>query len=183
MTISVGKSNRPKAEAPADREQYETRSMSSVSSHAELSGRAVSTNVYFNQGINQLESTLPQLSSLRLEPQVNHLESASAQHPHHDSLMLSLVPMRSSLCSAVSQLHSAVPAKVSEEAVKFLLDEFGRWVAFGHDALAFRNRESLEISDGDNGRLPGLKTRTSALRNYSLDDDIFLTNNVTPRKH
>lgn len=118
-----------------------------------------------------------------MEPHINHSESALAQHPRLDSLTLSLVLMRSSLCSAVSQLHSAVPAKGSEEAVKFLLDEFGRWVAFGHDALAFRNRQSLENSDGDNGRLPGLKTRTSALRNYSLDDDIFLTDNVTPKKH
>ena len=92
-----------------------------------------------NRGSRHLESILS-LSSLRLEPQGKRPRSILAQHPNLNSIMLSLMLMRSSLYCAVSQLDSTVPAKISEKALTFLLDEFEQLVAFGHEASALRSR-------------------------------------------
>ncbi len=126
-------------------------------------------------GISHLESMLSQLSSVRLESQGRGLKSALAQHSRLDSIMLSLMLIRSSLHCAVSQRNSVITAKIPEEAVKFLLDEFEQLVAFGHEASAMRTRQSLDKFDGD-------ERPTSTLCDYSLNVDSFSTTSVTPRR-
>ena len=135
-----------------------------------------------NRGSSHMESILSQLSSLRREPQGKRPKSSLAQHPNLNSIMLSLMLMRSSLYCAVSQLDSTVPAKISEKALTFLLDEFEQLVAFGHEASALRSRQRFSDGDTDEESLLRLTTSTSTSRNYSLEVDHISTVNTTSRK-
>ena len=92
---------------------------------------------------------LSDLSSLRLVPRGNRPKFALAQHSRLDSIMLSFMLMRSSLYSVVSQLNSAVSENVSKDAARFLVDEYEKLVAFGHEASALRRRRSFEGLDDD----------------------------------
>lgn len=132
--------------------------------------------------ISRVESLLSEISSLRLEPHGKRSMSALAQHSRLDSIMLSLMLMRLSLYSAVSQSKSVFPAKVSRDAEKFLLDEFENLVAFGHEAPALRSRQRFEWVDEENERLQLFAAHTSTLRNYSLDVDKFSVTSVTLKK-
>ena len=134
------------------------------------------------RSINHIESKLSELSSVQREPQSTRPTSALVQHPRLDSIMLSLMLMRSSLYTAVSQIRTAVSAKVSEEAGKFMLDEFEKLVAFSHEASALRTCQSYSGADGDDGRLPEVATYTAMLRHYSLDVDHFPITSVTTKK-
>ena len=125
---------------------------------------------------------LSELSAIRLEPQGNRPQSALVQHSCLDSIMLSLMLMRSSLYCAVSQLNSAVSAKVSEDVGKFLLDEFEQMVAFVREASELHNRQSFNRVDSNEKRLPQLTTHAATLRNYSLNADNFPIPRVTSKK-
>lgn len=132
--------------------------------------------------ISRLESMLSELSSLRPEPHSKRSMSALAQHSRLDSMMLSLMLMRSSLHSAVSQAKSEFPAEMARDAETFLLDEFENLVAFGHEASALRSRQRLDWLDDDSERVPQLAAHTSTLRNYSLDVDKLTIKSATPKK-
>ena len=129
-----------------------------------------------------MESLLSEISSLRLEPHGKRSMSALAQRSHLDLIMLSLMLMRSSLYSAVSQSKSVCPAQVSRDAETFLLDEFENPVAFGHEAPALRSRQNFDGIDDDKDPLQLFAAHTLTLRNYSLDVDKFSVTSVTPKK-
>lgn len=135
-----------------------------------------------NCSISRVESMLSELSFLRPEPHGKRSKSALAQHSRLDSIMLSLMLMRSSLYSAISQSKSGFPTKVSRDAETFLLDEFERLVAFGHEASALRSHQSFDGVDDDKEPLRLFAAHTSTLNDYYLDVDRFSVTSVTPKK-
>ena len=125
---------------------------------------------------------LSELSTIQLEPQGNPPQSALVQHSCVDSIMLSLMLMRSSLYCAISHLQSAVSAKVSEDAGNFMLDEFEKLVAFVRQASELHNRQSFDWVDGNDKRLPQFTTHTATWRNHSFNADNLPIPTVTSKK-
>ena len=134
------------------------------------------------RSINHIESMLSELSAMRLEPQGNRPQSALVQQSCLDSIMLSLMLMRSSIYCTGSHMKSAICAKASGDVGEFLLDEFEKLVTFIREASELHNRQSLNKVDGDSNRLPQFPTNTATLRNYSLNADHFLFSNVNSKK-
>ena len=133
------------------------------------------------RSINHIESMLSELSEIRLEPQGNRPQSTLVRPTCLDSIMLSLMLMRSNLYCAVFHLESAVSAKASEDVGKFLLDEFEKLVAFVREAWELHNRQSFNKVDGDDNRLPQL-TNCTTLCDYSMNDNSFPISTITLRK-
>ena len=135
-----------------------------------------------SRSINDIESMLSELLIMRLEPQGNRPQPALVQQSCLDSILLSLMIMRSSLCCAISQLKSSISAKVSEDAGDFLLDEFEKLVIFVREASELHNRQSFNWVNGDDKRLSQSTTHSTTSHNYSMNADKFRFLNVTSKK-
>ena len=135
-----------------------------------------------NQSIRNIDSMLSQVLSLYSEPGETLLDSSLAQHPRLEGLMLSLLMMKSSLVSAISELKSKSDLDISDEEIDFLLNEFENLVAFSHDASALRIRQRCIRAAGKDGPSRGCTNHTSMSENYALDVDSFSQPTVTLRE-
>ena len=115
---------------------------------------------------------LSELSSIRLESQSNRPQSALVRPTYLDSIMLSLMPMRSNLYCAVSYLKPAVSAKTSEDFGDFLVDESEKLVIFVREASELQNGQSFNKLDGGDNRLPHF-TNNTTLCNHSTNANSF----------
>ena len=95
--------------------------------------------------------------------------------------MLSLLMMKSSLVSALSELKSESFLEISEEETEFLLSEFENLVAFSHEASALRIRQRSIKAEGEDGPSRGCVNHRSMARNYALDVDSLSQSTVTRR--
>ena len=133
------------------------------------------------RSINHIESTLSELSAIRLEPQGNRPQSTIVRPICLDTIMLSLMLMRSNLYCAVSHLKSAVSPKTSEDVGEFLVDEFEKLVIFVREASELQNGQSFNKLDGGDNRLPHFGNHTM-LCNHSMNANNFPIPTMTLRK-
>ena len=96
--------------------------------------------------------------------------------------MLSLLIMKSSLVSTLSELKSNSSLDISEEEIDFLLNEFENLVAFSHDASALRIRQRCIKAEGEDRLSRRWINHTWMARNCALDIDSFLQPTVTRRE-
>ncbi len=134
------------------------------------------------QSIKTIDSMLSQAVHLFSEREDNLLNCSLAQHPQLEGIMLSLLMMKSSLVSAISELKSKSSLDISEEESEFLLNEFENLVAFSHDASALRIRQRCIRAEGEERPTLGSTNHTSMARNYVLDVDSFSQPTVTRRR-
>ncbi|KAK0512874.1 hypothetical protein JMJ35_004891 [Cladonia borealis] len=135
-----------------------------------------------NQSIRNIDSMLSQVLLLYSERGENLLECSLAQHPRLEGIMLSLLMMKLSLVSAVSELKSKSSSDISDEEIDFLLNEFENLVAFSHDASALRIRQRCIKAEGEDRPSRRWKNHTSMAGNYVLDVDSFSQPTVTRRE-
>ena len=135
-----------------------------------------------NQSIRNIDSMLSQVLSLYSEREENLPNCSLARYPRLEGLMLSLLMMKSSLVSALSQLKSKSSLDISEEETEFLLSEFDNLVAFSHEASALRIRQRSTKVEGEDRPSRGCINHTSMARNYALDVDSFSQPSLTRRK-
>ena len=134
------------------------------------------------QSIKKIDSMLSQVHSLYSGREESLLDCSLAQHPRLEGLMLSLLMMKSSLVSTVSELKSKSLLEISEEETKFLLNEFENLVAFSHDGSALRIRQRCIKAEGEDRPSRGSTSHTLMTRNYALDIDSFSQPTVTRRE-
>ena len=135
-----------------------------------------------NQSIRNIDSMLSQVLSLYSKREESLSNCSLAQHSHLEGLMLSLLMMKSSLVSALSELKSKSSLDISEEETEFLLSEFENLVAFSHEASALRIRQRSMKAEGEDQSSHGCINHTTTARNYALDVDSFSQPAVTRRK-
>ena len=124
-----------------------------------------------NQSIKNIDSMLSRVHLLYSEREEAPLDCSLAQHPRLEALMLSLLMMKSSLVSAISELKSKSCPDISDEEIDFLLNEFETLVAFSHDASALRIRQRCIKAVSEDRPSRGYTNHTSMARNYALDVD------------
>ena len=135
-----------------------------------------------NQSIKNIDSMLSQVLSFYSEREESLPNCSLAQHSRLEGLMLSLLMMKSSLVSALSELKSKSSLDISEEEIEFLLSEFENLVAFSHEASAVRIRQRCIRPEGEDRPSRGCINHTSMTRNYALDVDSFSQPSVTRRE-
>ena len=135
-----------------------------------------------NQSIRNIDSMLLQVLLLYSERDQNLFDCNLAQDPRLEGLMLSLLMMKSSLVSAISELKSKSSSDISDEEIEFLLNEFENLVAFSHDASALRIRQRCIKAEGEDWPSRWWKNQTSMAGNYALDVDSFSQPTVTRRE-
>ncbi len=135
-----------------------------------------------NQSIKNIDSMLSQVLSLYSQREESVMDCSLAQHPRLEGLVLSLLMMKSSLVSTVSELKSKSSLEISEEETEFLLSEFENLVAFSHDASALRIRQRCIKAEGEDRPSRGSTNHTSMTRSYALDIDSFSQPTVTRRE-
>lgn len=135
-----------------------------------------------NQSVKNIDSMLSQVLLLYSERGENLLECSLAQHPRLEGIMLSLLMMKSSLVSAISELKSKSSLDTSDEEIDFLLNEFENLVAFSHDASALRIRQRCIKAEGEEQPPRGRTRHTSMASSYALDVDSFSRPTVTRRE-
>ena len=135
-----------------------------------------------NQSIKNIDSMLSQALLLYSEREESLLDSSLAQHPHLEGIMLSLMMMKSSLVSAISELKSKSSSDISDEDIEFLLNEFETLVAFSHEASALRIRQRCIKAASKDGPSRGRTNHTAMKENYALDVDSFSQPIVTRRE-
>ena len=135
-----------------------------------------------NQGIKTINSMQSQvLSLLYSQYEGSLLDYSLARHPLLEGLMFSLLMMKSSLVSAISELKSKSSLDISEEETEFLLNEVENLVAFSHDASALRIRQRCIKAEGEDWPSRRCTNHTSMTQNYALDVDSFSQPTVTRR--
>ena len=137
--------------------------------------------LHINQCIKNVNSMLSQVLSLYSGREGSLPNCSLAQHSRLEGLMLSLLMMKSSLVSALSELKSKSSLGISEEETEFLLGEFENLVAFSHEASALRIRQRSIKSEGEDWPSRGYINHTSMARDYALDVDSFSQPIVTRR--
>ena len=136
-----------------------------------------------NQGIETINSMQSQvLSLLYSQYEGSLLDYSLARHPRLEGLMFSLLMMKSSLVSAISELKSKSYLDISEEETEFLLNEVENLVAFSHDASALRIRQRCIKAEGEDWPSRRCTNHTSMTQNYALDVDSFSQPTVTRRE-
>ena len=135
-----------------------------------------------NQSIRNLDSMLSQVLFLYSGREESLLNCSLAQHPRLEGLMLSLLMMKSSVVSAISELKSKSSLDISNEEIDFLLNEFEYLVAFSHDASALRIRQRCIKAEGEDGLSRRWTNHTSMSGNYALDVDSFSQPTVMRRE-
>ena len=135
-----------------------------------------------NQSIKNIDSMLSQVLFLYSEREESLLNSSLAQHPRLEEIMLSLLMMKTSLVSAISELKSKSSLDISDEEIDFLLNEFENLVAFSHDASALRIRQRCIKAEGEDWPSRRWKNHTSMAGNYALDVDSFSQPTVTRKE-
>lgn len=135
-----------------------------------------------NQSVKNIDSMLSQVLSLYSEREESLPNCSLAQHSRLEGLMLSLLMMKSSLVSALSELKSESSLDISEEETDFLLSEFENLVAFSHEASVLRIRQRSIKAEGEDRPSRGCINHTSMTRNYALDVDSFSQPTVTRTK-
>ena len=123
------------------------------------------------QSVKSIDSMLSQVLLLYSEREESPLDCSLAQHPRLEGIMFSLLMMKSSLLSAISELKSDSSLSISEEETEFLLSEFDNLVAFSHEASALRIRQRCIRAEGEERPPRGCNKHTSMARNYVLDVD------------
>ena len=126
-----------------------------------------------NQNIKNVDSMLSKVLSLYSGREESLPNCSLAQHSRLEGLMLSLLMMKSSLVSALSELKSKSSLEISEEESEFLLSEFENLVAFSHEASALRIRQRSIKAEGEDWPSRGCINHTTMARNYALDVDSF----------
>ena len=134
-----------------------------------------------NQSIKNIDSMLSHVLSLYSGRDESLLDCSLVQHPCLEGIMFSLLMMRSSLVSAISELKSKSSLEISEEEIEFLLNEFEHLVAFSHDASALRIRQRCIKVKGEDRPSHRCTNYTSMARDYALDVDSFSQPTVTRR--
>ena len=134
-----------------------------------------------NQSIRSIDSMLSQVLLLYSEREESPPNCSLAQHSRLEGLMLSLLLMKSSLVSALSELKSKSSLDISEEETEFLLSEFENLVAFSHEASALRIRQRSIKAEGEDRPSRGCINHTSTARNYTLDVDSLSQSTATRR--
>ena len=132
-----------------------------------------------NQSIKSIDSMLSQVLSLYSGREESLLDSSLVQHPRLEGIMFSLLMMRSSLVSAISELKSKSFLEISQEEIEFLLNEFEHLVAFSHDASALRIRQRCIKAEGEEQPPRRCTNHTSVPGNYALEVDSFSQPTVT----
>ena len=135
-----------------------------------------------NQSIKNIDSMLSRVLLLYSEREEALLDCSLAQHPRLEALMLSLLMMKSSLVSAISELKSKSSLDISEEETEFLLSEFENLVGFSHQASALRIRQRCIKVAGEDRTSCRCTNHTSITQNYALDVDNFSQPIVTRRE-
>ena len=135
-----------------------------------------------NQSIKNIDSMLSRVLSLYSGREESLLECSLVKHPRLEGIMFSLLMMRSSLVSAISELKSNSSLGISEDDTEFLLGEFDNLVAFSHEASALRIRLRCIKAEGEDWPSHGCTNHTSMTRNYALDVDSFSQPTVTRRE-
>ena len=135
-----------------------------------------------NQSIKNIDSMLSQVLSLYSGREECLLDCSLVQHPRLEGIMFSLLMMRSSLVSAISELKSKSTLEISEEETEFLLSEFDNLVAFSHEASALRIRQQCIKVKGEDRPSHRCTNYTSMARDYALDVDSLLQPTVTRRE-
>ena len=133
------------------------------------------------QSIKNIDLMVSQVLSLYSGREENLLDCSLVQHPRLEGIMFSLLMMRSSLVSAISELKSKSSLEISKEETDFLLNEFEHLVAFSHDASALRIRQRCIKAEGGEQPPRGCTNHTSVPGNYALDVDSFSQPTVTRR--
>ena len=134
-----------------------------------------------NQSIKNIDSMLSRVLLLYSEREEALLDCSLAQHPRLEGIMLSLLMMKSSLVSALSELKSKSSLDISDEEIEFLLNEFENLVAFSHEASALRIRQRCIKTISEDWPSRGYINHTSMARDYALDVDSFSQPTVTRR--
>ena len=135
-----------------------------------------------NRSIKNIDSMLSQALLLYSEREESLLDSSLTQHPRLEGIMLSLLMMKSSLVSTISELKSKSSLDISDEEIDFLLDEFENLVAFSHEASALRIRQQCIRAEGEDWPSRRWTNHTSMAGNYALDVDSFSQPIVTRRE-
>ena len=135
-----------------------------------------------SQSIKNIDSMLSRVLSLYSGREESLLECSLVEHPRLEGIMFSLLMMRSSLVSAISELKSNSSLDISEDETEFLLGEFENLVAFSHEASALRIRQRCIKAEGEDWPCHGCTNHTSMTRNYALDVDSFSQPAVTRRE-
>ena len=135
-----------------------------------------------SQSIKNIDSMLSRVLSLYSGREESLLACDLVKHPRLEGIMFSLLMMRSSLVSAISELKSNSSLDVSEDETEFLLGEFENLVAFSHEASALRIRQRCIRAEGEDWPSHGSTNHTSMTGNYVLDVDSFSQPIVTRRE-
>ena len=138
--------------------------------------------LHLNQSIKNIDSMLSQVLLLYSEREESLPDSSLAQHPRLEGIMLSLLMMKSSLVSALSELKSKSSLDISDEEIEFLLNEFETLVAFSHEASALRIRQRCIKAVSEDRPSRRYTNRTSMTRNYALDVDSLSQPTMTRRE-